>query len=103
MPELSLHPVGRSRKAYGRFLQSLQDPGRQVALAAALGVSESTISRIKNERMEECLALLYCAGFKVVAAEKVCVTPEALAFMRQITVRVLSSDEQSRELFGEDE
>lgn len=103
MPELSLSPAERSRKAYGRFLQSLQEPGRQVALAAVLGVSESTVSRIKNERMEECLSLLYHAGFKVVPAEKVCITPDALAFMRQVTARVLASDDQARELFGGDE
>lgn len=75
----------------------------QHAIAAAIGASEATVSRIKNERLEECLALLYAAGFKVVSQEKVCVSAEALQFMRQVTARVLADEKRASELFLEDE
>lgn len=104
MRELCTSPLERSRKAYSRVLQSLQEPGRQVALAVALGVSESTISRVKNERLEECLALLYCAGFKVVPSDRVGIDPEALTFMCQTTARMLSDEELVRQfIFRDDE
>lgn len=103
MDQLSISPAERARKAHARVLSALQRPGTQTGIAAALGASEATISRIKNERLEECLAFLYCAGFKLVPSDKVCIDPEALAFMRQITGRVLSNEEQAKQLFRDDE
>lgn len=103
MSELSISPAERARKAYTRVLSALQRPGTQVAIAAVLGQSEATVSRIKNERLEESLAFLYALGFKVVPAEMTCVQPEALAFMRQTTARVLSNEAQAQELFRDDE
>ena len=68
------------------------EPGRQIALAATLGTSESTISRLKTERLEDCLTLLYALGFKVVESTRICVTPTALEFMRQVTSRALANE-----------
>jgi hypothetical protein len=103
MSELSTPPVERSRKAYSRVLQRLQEPGRGVALAASLGISETSVSRIKTERMEECLAFLYALGFKVVDQAKTCIDSSALEFMRNTTARVLSNQEQARQMFRDDE
>lgn len=92
MSQLSETPQERARKAFARVLQVMGEPGRQIALAATLGTSESTISRLKTERLEDCLALLYALGFKIVDANKICVTPGALDFMRQITSRALANE-----------
>ena len=92
MSQLSETPQERARKAYARVLQALGEPGRQVALAATLGTSESTISRLKTERLEDCLAVLYALGFKVVESNRICVTPTALEFMRQVTSRALANE-----------
>jgi DNA-binding XRE family transcriptional regulator len=78
MAELSLTPAERSRKAFSRVLQRLQDPGTQRNLANMLGVSESTISRIKTEKLEDALALLYQLGFKVVPQDRYCVPADYL-------------------------
>ena len=70
------------------ILQALQAPGTAVAIAVVMGVSESTVSRIKNERLAECLHMLACAGFKVVPADYKCVRPEAYAFLTSTFQRV---------------
>lgn len=81
MPELSLTPPERARKTVQQALQRLQEPGTGVAVAAAMGVSESTVSRIKTERLEEVALFLACLGLKVVPAEFKCVDPGAYAFL----------------------
>lgn len=47
----------------------------QVAVAAALSVSEATISRMKGEGVESFTAFLACLGLKVVPAEHQCYEP----------------------------
>lgn len=99
MSTLSITPQERARKAFSRLLQVLGEPGRQVALAASLGTSESTISRLKTEKTEDVLALIYACGFKLVSQDKVCVDGSALEFMRATTARVLANEERARELW----
>lgn len=89
MPTLSCTPPERARKTLQRVFQHLQEPGTGVSLATSMGVSEATISRIKNERMEEVLLLLAHLGFKVVRSEMMCVDPASYAFLRQTHERVM--------------
>lgn len=70
-------------------LQRLQEPGKAGAVAVAMGVSDSTISRIKTERMEEVLTLLSHLGLKVVPADYKCVNPDAYAFLTRTHERVM--------------
>jgi hypothetical protein len=81
MAEASLTPPERACKAMQLVLQRLQEPGSAVSVAAAMGVSESTVSRLKNEHMEGALRLLAHLGLKVVPAEFKCVSPDAYAFL----------------------
>jgi hypothetical protein len=92
MTESSLTPAEMARKAHGRILRKLQAPGSGVALAEALRASEATVSRIKNERLGECLELIYAAGFKVVARDRYTIHDDSLAFFKRIAVGVLSDD-----------
>lgn len=103
MSEVSISPVERSRNAYSRFLQRMQDPGRGVALAATLGVSESTISRIKSDKVEDALLVIYCCGFKLVSTEKVCVDQDELRMLRQSYARAVQNEAIAQQLFGGDE
>jgi hypothetical protein len=58
-----------ARKMVSTVLQVLQEPGRAVAIATALGVSESTVSRLKNEHLETLCSVLAYAGLKLVPAD----------------------------------
>lgn len=82
MTEVSLSHAERSRKAYSKVLQRMQEPGMGVALAASLGVSESTVSRIKSEKLEDALNFVYALGYKVVDQAMTCV-PQAELDMLQ--------------------
>ena len=78
MNEVSETAHERSRKAVASVLQAMQVPGRGVAIATAMAVSEATASRIKNEQMEAVVLYLYHAGFKVVPQDYRCI-PEVTA------------------------
>ncbi|MDR0478314.1 MAG: hypothetical protein LBH31_00620 [Burkholderiaceae bacterium] len=65
------------------ILQRLQETGMGVALAASLGVSESTISRIKNDQLANVLALVYAAGFKVVPQCQECADADEIQMLRR--------------------
>ncbi|GEM_PF-5121350 len=77
MSEVSDSAHERSRKAHSQVLQGMKEI-RQAAIAAAMGVSESTVSRIKNDDLEACIQFLYHAGWKVVPQDYQCV-PEIQA------------------------
>jgi hypothetical protein len=89
MPQVSAVPAERACKTVQLVLQRLQDPGTGVAAAVAMGVSESTISRIKNERLQEVALLLACLGLKVVPTEFKCVDPDAYAFLTKTHEKVM--------------
>lgn len=102
MGELSATPIERSRKAYSMVLQAMQDPGTQRNLAQVLGVSESTVSRIKNEKLEDALALIYQLGFKVVDASRVCVDRSKYEAMVTIARAAMADEDTARRLIWED-
>jgi hypothetical protein len=89
MAAVSSPPDERTRKAMQVVLQRLQEPGTALAAALAMGTSESTISRIKTERMEEVLRLLAHLGLKVVPADYKCVNPDAYAFLTATHEKVM--------------
>ena len=72
MSELSRTPAEKARKAFASVLQSMQEVGTQRNVAQVLGVSEATVSRIKTEKLEDAMTLLYHLGFKVVNNEMKC-------------------------------
>lgn len=81
-------PACRAKKAQSLVLQRLA-AATQTAVAAAMGTSESTINRIKTERLEEVLLMLAHLGLKVVPADFRCVNPEAYAFLTSTHERVM--------------
>lgn len=78
-----------ARKGVRLALQRLQEPGKATSVAESMGVSDSTVSRIKTERMEEVIVLLAHLGLKVVPAEFKCVDPAAYAFLTTTHEKVM--------------
>lgn len=89
MTQASFSPTETARKGVQLALQALQESGKAGAVAAAMGVSDSTISRIKTERLEEVALMLAHLGLKVVPANFKCVNPEAYAFLTTTHERVM--------------
>lgn len=102
MPELCTPPLERSRKALSRVLQTMQDPGTARNVAQVLGVSESTISRTK-EQLDNALALMYQLGFKVVPEDHVCVQRDRYEAMSTLARAAMACEETSRKLIWESE
>jgi hypothetical protein len=74
-----------------------------VALAATLGVSESTVSRIKTEQLENALRLVTALGFRLVDDDKVCVDALELQMLRQFYARAVLNEQVAARLFGSDD
>ena len=98
MTTVSANPSERARKAYLTVLQRLQDPGTGVAVAAAMGVSESTVSRFKNEHMETLCQVLAHLGLKVVPVEMQCFPPEQVQALLTLSKAHLASVQQVDQL-----
>ena len=90
MAPVSMPPPERARKAVALVFQALQEPGKAGALAVAMGVSDATISRIKNERLQECAELCAHLGIKWVPASARCVSPETFDFLTRTHQRVMN-------------
>lgn len=90
MAAVSATPGERARKAVQLVLQALKAPGTAVAAAAAMGVSEATISRLKNDHVEQVLTLLAHLGLKVVPASFKCVDRESYDFLVRSHTRVMA-------------
>lgn len=70
-------PSERARKIVQIVLQRLSE-SRQSEIAAALGVSEATISRVKNDQIELLARILAQAGLHVVPVEACVVEKKVL-------------------------
>lgn len=94
-------PSDRARKSYLTVLQRLQDSGKQTAVATAMGVSESTISRFKNEQLETLCGVLSHLGLKVVPVEMQCFAPERVQALLTLSKAHLESIQQADQLSWE--
>jgi len=89
MPPVSPPAPERARKIVRLVLQRLQEPGSGVAMAVAMGCSESTISRIKSDHLETFALLLAHAGLKVVPVEFKCVDASAYSFLTKTHEKIM--------------
>jgi tRNA(Phe) wybutosine-synthesizing methylase Tyw3 len=93
MNEFCADVLGKARKAHSRVLQVMQKAGKGGELANLLGVSDSTVSRMKTEQLEINIALIYGLGFKVVSEGEVTVDRDELCVLRRFYSRVTQSTE----------
>lgn len=89
MPQSSGPPAERARKAQTAVLQAVQRDATQAAIAAAMGVSASTLSRLINDHLEHFTTMLAHAGLKVVPASHRCVSAETYEFLTSTHARVM--------------
>lgn len=66
-------PALRARRIAAAVLQAAQRESTQAAIAAAMGVSESTISRLLSDHLDKFANVLAHAGLKVVDSSFRCV------------------------------
>lgn len=83
-------------------LHRLQQPGTATALASAMGVSEATISRIKNERLEECLLLLAHLEIKCVPSSHHCVDERTFEAFELLWLRAMRTTSPRKLIFSDD-
>lgn len=72
-------------------------------MAVQMGVSDSTISRIKNEKLEDAITVLYLAGFKVVDSHAVVIDEDELRGLRLQAMRLMSYENEHHGLLGDGE
>lgn len=92
MEKLSNKTDERSRKIERIILQRLADK-TQTAVAVELGLSESKISRIKNDDLPEIANLLRCLGLKVVPDDSLEVSQAELKSIKTLAKKYLEIDE----------
>mgnify|MGYP000214462055 CR=1 FL=1 len=71
-------------------LQRVQRDATQAAIAATMGVSDSTISRLLSDHLDKLALVLAHAGLKVVPTEYQCVDPrtaQAMATLYEAALR----------------
>lgn len=101
MSPSSMSPAERARKGVGLVLQQMQPAGKATAMAAAMGMSDAAVSRIKNERLEEVVLFLAHAGIKLVPCEFVCVNAESYQAMTHIASKAMANPGIARQLIWE--
>lgn len=77
----------KARRYYSMILARMRPLGTGAAVAQAIGTSEATVSRAKEDLERGC-AVLDALGLKIVDAKKVCVDPGEISFLRALYDRV---------------
>lgn len=104
MTPLSSTPAERARKISCVVLQRVQRDATQAALATAMGVSESTVSRmLAPDHLDKMALMLAHAGLKVVPVERICVDPQMYEAMTRIASRAMADTETAQRLVWGDE
>ncbi len=86
------------------ILQRAQRDATQAAIAAAMGVSESTMSRLlAPDTLDKLTLMLAHAGLKVVPVERVCVDPVMYQAMTSIAAKAMSDAATAQRLVWGDE
>lgn len=93
-------PQERMRRSLTLVLQRLAVPGTQARLADSAGLSESTVSRIKSDRLEDVLTMLAYLDLKVVDASATCVPRAKYEQMEAMATTLM---QKAPRLYFEDE
>lgn len=103
MAALCADVAARASKIESLLLRRLARPGTQAGIAAALGVSESAVSRTKTEHWPQVARILAHAGLKLVDADAVCMRADAYEFARAALARSLEDAEGGRRVLTWDD
>ena len=89
----TISPRDRANKGYSLVLQRMAH-GTAKTIAADMGISDSTLSDIKNKQTEQVLLLLAHLGLKVVPANVKCLDPVAYEFLTAMHARIVAQAPQ---------
>ncbi|MDD1981128.1 MULTISPECIES: CII family transcriptional regulator [Pseudomonas] len=81
--KLSPEQDARARKNYGQLMQKLASVGN-LAVAEAIGVDESTISRMKPEKFQEFAKILAVLDLKIIPNEMKSFDEKEIAALLQL-------------------
>lgn len=102
MPAVLISPPERARKISCTVLQRVQRDASQVAIAAAMGTSESTVSRmLQPEQLDKFALMLAHAGLKVVPVEMQCFPQEKVQALLTLAKDHLAAIERPDQLTWE--
>lgn len=85
-------PVLRARKITSTVIKSMHDGTSQAAVAAAMGMSESTVSRFISDHLDKFALVLAHVGLKVVPAEACFYDPEYVQALRVLAGRAMRAE-----------
>jgi len=91
-------PEERGRKIVSTVLKATQRDASQTAIAAAMGMSESTVSRLLSDHLEKLAQVLAHAGLRVVAADMRCFPPDYVDALLLMAKQHLSAVQTVRTL-----
>lgn len=101
MAALSAEQIARARKNQSAILQGLASVG-QATVADALGVAESTVSRMKEKDIPDLAKLLAIAGLKVVPTTMRCFDPQKIGAILALAKAHLAEIETTEQLAWDD-
>lgn len=87
----------RARKMQALIFQRLSELSA-TCIAEALGVSDATVSRMKNEQTESYTAFLAALGLKLVPESSKCFQPEYIEHLRYFARRGVELEAERAEL-----
>lgn len=93
-------PTAKAHKIASSILKATQRS--QTAIAAATGMSESTVSRLLSDHLDKLSLVLAHAGLRVVSAEMRCFSPDYVDALLLIAKQHLSTVQSVRNLEWED-
>lgn len=103
MSAVSPTPIERARKGAVLAARVLSEPGRAAGVASSMGLSESTISRIKNERLDEVLLFLAHLGIKCVPTSYRCIDERTFEAYQILWEKAMSQTTPGKLIFEDAE
>jgi hypothetical protein len=86
----------RAQRMQSVVLQRLQSNGLATSIANATGMSEGTISRLKNEHLDNFCQMLAHAGLKIVEAERTVVDADTYRAIAHIATKAMRDPQVAR-------
>ena len=102
MNTVSSTQTDRSRKIESTILQALAKTG-QVEIARIMGASESSVSRLKEDKIGQLSELLAACGLKVVPVAYKCIDPALASAMMLLYESAMKRIENPASLLWGDE
>ena len=104
MSELSAPVNERSRKAHSLVLQRLAPSGKQTAIAASMGTSDATISRLLSSKdFERTIHLINHLGLKIVDSEAKTIDFSRYMVLQETYAKVFEYEKRTGKIFGDEE